>query len=387
MKNKKILFLILFIFIIILSKSVFAAENPKLEMDIGEERSFTFSDLEFNGNIPTKIISASSSNEQILSVSEIETGFLFWKVISEVKIKGVSIGDTQLTITYNYNTTSVDPYTGTMTTITQQAFKIYDVKVVDKTAEEIKNLENKVEDAEEYVDNVTNAYKNVPGKEATASEIDTFLKSTANVIEDLPTQEEKDKMWDQFEANVNKELASTWFDTITKAMSNDRVYRDLYAKSRETLFWYINYEDDTYQGAADDLNDQFDTNIEANEDTISEYMELIATIEAEARKKHDNFIDIFDDPTQYNPTTEAPVSQEFINKISIILTIITNIGMVIAVLIPAILGVKYMLASVDERAEYKKDMVPYLIGAALLFGILSIVKALQALGESINNIS
>lgn len=71
-------------------------------------------------------------------------------------------------------------------------------------------------------------------------------------------------------------------------------------------------------------------------------------------------------------------------KISIVLTIITNIGMILAVLMIAILGVKYMLGSVEEKADYKKDMVPYLVGAFLLFGVTTIVKVLQQLGESFN---
>ena len=45
-----------------------------------------------------------------------------------------------------------------------------------------------------------------------------------------------------------------------------------------------------------------------------------------------------------------------------------------------------MLGSVEEKAEYKKDLLPYFIGSILLFGICTIVKVLQTLGESINNI-
>lgn len=43
------------------------------------------------------------------------------------------------------------------------------------------------------------------------------------------------------------------------------------------------------------------------------------------------------------------------------------IGVALAVIILAILGIKYMLGSAEEKAEYKKAFVPYLIGAALVF--------------------
>ena len=52
---------------------------------------------------------------------------------------------------------------------------------------------------------------------------------------------------------------------------------------------------------------------------------------------------------------------------------IRAIGTIVSVAIFAVLGIKYMTGSVEERAEYKKTMVPYLIGALLLFGITSLL--------------
>lgn len=47
-------------------------------------------------------------------------------------------------------------------------------------------------------------------------------------------------------------------------------------------------------------------------------------------------------------------------------------GTVIAVLILVILGIKYMMGSAEEKAEYKKTMMPYLIGALLIFAAVTI---------------
>ena len=55
-----------------------------------------------------------------------------------------------------------------------------------------------------------------------------------------------------------------------------------------------------------------------------------------------------------------------------ILTVITTVGMVLSVVIVAILGVKYMMGSTEEKAEYKKTMIPYLVGAVLVFGASAI---------------
>ena len=48
--------------------------------------------------------------------------------------------------------------------------------------------------------------------------------------------------------------------------------------------------------------------------------------------------------------------------------IIKVVGMFAAVIAIMFVGVKYMMGSAEEKAEYKKVLVPYLIGAVLLFG-------------------
>ena len=64
---------------------------------------------------------------------------------------------------------------------------------------------------------------------------------------------------------------------------------------------------------------------------------------------------------------------------SIILSGITGVGIVVSVVMVAILGVKYMMGSAEERAEYKKSMLPYLIGAILLFGASAIANMVVSL--------
>ena len=50
-----------------------------------------------------------------------------------------------------------------------------------------------------------------------------------------------------------------------------------------------------------------------------------------------------------------------------IITIISSIGMVVSVVVLIALGIKYMVGSAEEKAEYKKTLLPYLIGAGLVF--------------------
>lgn len=56
-----------------------------------------------------------------------------------------------------------------------------------------------------------------------------------------------------------------------------------------------------------------------------------------------------------------------------IIGIIRIIGTILSVVVLVVIGIKYMIGSVEERAEYKKTMWPYLLGAILVFSITNIL--------------
>lgn len=56
--------------------------------------------------------------------------------------------------------------------------------------------------------------------------------------------------------------------------------------------------------------------------------------------------------------------------------IVQVVGVIIAVIILLVIGIKYMLGSAEEKAEYKKTMMPYLVGALLIFAGSTIVNAI-----------
>ena len=51
-----------------------------------------------------------------------------------------------------------------------------------------------------------------------------------------------------------------------------------------------------------------------------------------------------------------------------ILGIVSTAASVLAVIILIVLGIKYMMGSAEEKAEYKKTLLPYFIGAIFVFG-------------------
>ncbi|MCI9063186.1 MAG: TrbC/VirB2 family protein [Clostridia bacterium] len=59
-----------------------------------------------------------------------------------------------------------------------------------------------------------------------------------------------------------------------------------------------------------------------------------------------------------------------------IISTIRIIGMILSVGVLMILGIKYMVGSAEEKAEYKKTMIPYIVGAILIFAATFIVSAI-----------
>lgn len=73
------------------------------------------------------------------------------------------------------------------------------------------------------------------------------------------------------------------------------------------------------------------------------------------------------DLNQYKGTGEdAPL---FLEKVNTIVSVIETVGVILSVIILIVIGIKYMLGSVEERADYKKTMIPYLIGAFMVFTV------------------
>lgn len=87
------------------------------------------------------------------------------------------------------------------------------------------------------------------------------------------------------------------------------------------------------------------------------------------------------DPSNYG-TPEEDV-QYITEKIGPIFGTITTIGIIISVITLAVLGIKYMIGGVSEKAEYKKTMMPYLIGVFFLSGTCFILKIVLQLVKTV----
>lgn len=57
-----------------------------------------------------------------------------------------------------------------------------------------------------------------------------------------------------------------------------------------------------------------------------------------------------------------------------IYNILFGIGIALSVIIGAVLGIKFMLGTVDEQAKVKEMLMPYIIGCVVIFGAFGIWK-------------
>lgn len=64
---------------------------------------------------------------------------------------------------------------------------------------------------------------------------------------------------------------------------------------------------------------------------------------------------------------DAPTkSEKFESKVGILLGVIKNFGIVISVITLAIIGLRAMFGSVQERSDYKESLPTHLIGVIIL---------------------
>lgn len=85
--------------------------------------------------------------------------------------------------------------------------------------------------------------------------------------------------------------------------------------------------------------------------------------------------DPIDAPGWYNPGTNSDNSKlADIGKI--IVAIIQVIGIVASVIAIIVIGLRYMFGSVEEKANYKQTMIPYIIGIVMLLAITTLLQIL-----------
>ena len=90
------------------------------------------------------------------------------------------------------------------------------------------------------------------------------------------------------------------------------------------------------------------------------------------------------DPGEYNPgEIDTGDIEPVINIAGVIVNTLATIGIVVSVITLIIIGLKYMMGSVEEKAEYKKTMIPYIVGVVMVVAITQILKLIVELVDKV----
>ena len=91
------------------------------------------------------------------------------------------------------------------------------------------------------------------------------------------------------------------------------------------------------------------------------------------------------DPNDFRPPTlQESDTDVIINKGAVIVNVIRTIGIIVTVVSLILMGIKYMTGSIEEKADYKKSMIPYLIGVFIFFALTQLLGIVIEVAETLN---
>lgn len=67
-----------------------------------------------------------------------------------------------------------------------------------------------------------------------------------------------------------------------------------------------------------------------------------------------------------------------------IFAIVVVIGIVVAIVAAVIIGMQFVTASVEEKAQLKEKLIPLLVGAAIIFGAVGIWRLVVNILQGVN---
>ena len=90
-------------------------------------------------------------------------------------------------------------------------------------------------------------------------------------------------------------------------------------------------------------------------------------------------------PDNFKPSEPSQSDIDpIMTKANVLIGAIRAIGVVVTFVTLMVLGIKYMTGSVSEKAEYKKTMLPYLIGAFVFLALTQIIAVITKVVSEVN---
>ena len=86
-----------------------------------------------------------------------------------------------------------------------------------------------------------------------------------------------------------------------------------------------------------------------------------------------------------DPNTHFPGANQVKGVAEIFLGVIQVVAVAVAVIMLVVLAIKYMTAAPGEKADVKKSLVVYVIGALVLFAGAGILNLIQTIADDVND--
>ena len=306
----------------------------------------------------------SSSNEKVVKFVSYSDP-LNTRTSSSVTVQGIKEGKATIT-SFTF---------GRFLGVADRAAFQYTITVKDKKKEEAEKLIKAIQQQKG---------KNVPGNATTENYIAIAHWITADYWYNECKELSKLALTDKGVAKMKN-----WYTEINKHIRGGKLLTknspvseitdtDILYTAREALKDFIkaNKNPENVNNTANNY-----TNVgSANQKTIQKL--LVKTATSDPRTPTE-YIDVLENTDKYkvDSNTVGDISK-VTNAGSTILSVITTIGIVTSVIILAVIGIKYIMGSVEQKAEYKETLVPYVIGVVLLLSVTTVVNILYKVGQS-----
>lgn len=83
-------------------------------------------------------------------------------------------------------------------------------------------------------------------------------------------------------------------------------------------------------------------------------------------------------PNDYQTTLQYDDATYIFSKGGQVLKLLRNIAAIVSVLTITIIGLRYMMGSVEQKAEYKQTMMPVVVGCILIASLSAILTLIQS---------
>lgn len=87
------------------------------------------------------------------------------------------------------------------------------------------------------------------------------------------------------------------------------------------------------------------------------------------------------DISEWDFTMDQTLPEKVMGVVGFFIKLLRNISIILTVLVITILGIKYMIGSVEQKADYKKAYINIIIGVAVVTLVTSVIDAILSAAQ------